>query len=420
VKIVISHVYSKHNSGDAAILSAQIAMLKRAFDDPQLRILSIEPSAPGTSFDGIPVGNALMYGAVSPGSGRAKKVVYALAMMAYTSLWARAYRVSHMKLPLPQAWREPMRAMLDADIQVCVGGGYLRSQDDLASTFILVLLLHQIWLAKALGKSVYLFAQSFGPYPRRMQGRITSIGLRYADLILVREAKSGQLLTGLGVAPDRVVQVPDSAFTFEPNPWPDASVLLGPGEPGQDLVGVTVRAWLSSAEQHAYESAVAEFIDRISGRPGVRVAVIAQVTASDQDDDDRVVGRRIAELLGPRSNVAFLNERLTHYEIKSVFDRLTYLVGTRFHSVIFALTSGVPALAIEYEHKTSGIMQDLGLEKWVLRIEEVTADNLTELFDELVAGRQSYLRDLRKVLPDYVAEANNAAALIKASYESSR
>ena len=45
---------------------------------------------------------------------------------------------------------------------------------------------------------------------------------------------------------------------------------------------------------------------------------------------------------------------------------LDYLVGTRFHSVIFALAARVPCIAIGYEHKTRGIMRDLSLDGWVL------------------------------------------------------
>lgn len=420
MKIVISHVYSSHNNGDAAILSAQISELQRTFGNPQLNILTVDTVEAGYAFDGIPVCNALMYGMVSPANGKLKKLFLAFAMTAYTAVWAGVMRLGHVALPLPRGWREPMRLLAEADMQVCVGGGYLRARNDFVSTIMLFLLFHQIWLAKALGKPVFLYAQSFGPYPRNMQRIIALHGLRYADLILVREAKSRALLADMGIADERVIQVPDSAFMFEPHISFDARPLLGMKRSDEQVVGITARSWLPGAKQHAYERAMAEFIDRISQQDGLRVAVIAQVTAAQQNDDDRVVGRRIQELLGPRSNVVFLDERFTHYEIKSIFANLSYLVGTRFHSVIFALTAGVPALAIEYEHKTSGIMQDLGLDKWVLPIEDVTADKLTVLFDGLVHEREAYIRKLDGVLPAYVARASETGHMIERAYERSQ
>jgi colanic acid/amylovoran biosynthesis protein len=309
--------------------------------------------------------------------------------------------------------------MSESDLQVCVGGGYLRAKKDTVSTLMLLLLFHQIWLARTLGKPVMLYAQSFGPYPKRIQYKLAAAGLRYATLILVREANSRDLLARMGLADGHVIQVPDSAFLFSPDlcfdPWP----LIGERQSGEQIVGVTARAWLPGAGQHAYERAMAEFIDRLSREPGVKVVVIPQVTATEQNDDDRVVGRRIRELIGGDSNVVFVEQQLTHYEIKAVFACLDYLVGTRFHSVIFALTAGVPALAIEYEHKTSGIMRDLGLEDWVLHIEDVTADRLAALFSGLMCSHDDYLEQLHQVLPGYLESARTSVDLIKEAYERS-
>ncbi len=420
MKIVISHVYSKHNNGDAAILSAQIAMLRRAFQHPQIHILSLEPIEDGYQFDGIQVVNAVMFGSVSPANGRIKKVILAVAMIIYTTVWAATFRVSHVALPLPRAWREPMRVLAGADVQVCVGGGYLRAKKGAVSTILLLLLFHQVWLAKVLGKPVYLYSQSFGPYPQKIQMRIAATSLRRADLILVREAKSLALLGDMGVDGDRVVPVADSAFAFQPDLTPGRlTEVIGTDRAGEQVVGLTARAWLPPEAQREYERSIAQFIDRLSQRDGFRVVVIAQVTATEQGDDDRLVGQRIQDMLGSRDNVVFLERQFSHYEIKSVYAALDYLIGTRFHSVIFALTSGVPTLAIEYEHKTSGIMQDLGLGQWVLPMEDVTADRLAELFDDLVRDHDAYLRILREVMPGYVARAGETAALLRRAYDAS-
>ena len=75
-----------------------------------------------------------------------------------------------------------------------------------------------------------------------------------------------------------------------------------------------------------------------------------------------------------------------HRQIKAAYNQLDFLIGTRFHSVIFSLTSGVPCIAIEYEHKSRGIMRELGLEHWVLAIGDVTEARLGRLFDKLVAS----------------------------------
>lgn len=419
MKIVISHVYSSHNNGDAAILSAQLDQLRQKFPQAQLRILTVDKIEAGYEFDGTPVSNALMFGAVSSANSRPKKLVLAVTMMVCTAVWAALFRSVHIRMPLPASWRAPLRIMSESDLQICVGGGYLRAKKDAVSTFMLLLLFHQIWLARALGKPVVLYAQSFGPYPKRIQYKLAAAGLRYATLILVREANSRDLLARMGLAGSRVIQVPDSAFLFSPDLYFDPGPLIGERQPGEQIVGITARAWLPGASQHAYERAMAGFIDHLSRQPGVKVVVIPQVTATEQNDDDRQVGRRMQDLVRSGDNVVFVERRLTHHEIKSVFACLDYLVGTRFHSVIFALTAGVPALAIEYEHKTSGIMRDLGLEDWVLPIEDVTTDRLAALFSGLRRRRDDYLEQLHNVLPGYLTSARASADLIKEAYERS-
>jgi colanic acid/amylovoran biosynthesis protein len=66
----------------------------------------------------------------------------------------------------------------------------------------------------------------------------------------------------------------------------------------------------------------------------------------------------------------------------------------------------VPALAIQYEHKTAGIMHDLGLDEWVLEMEHVNGPQLVERFEALMIHGDGYLETLRKRLPEYRQRAH--------------
>lgn len=412
MKILISHVYSSNNNGDAAILSAQIAELRRVFDDPEINISIIDQVPKGHTFDGANVSRALMFGAVTPGRNKLHKLLYAAVMVPGTLLWAATRRMIHVSLPLPGVWREPIQTLETSNIQVCVGGGYLRSKQDFTSTIILLLLAHQIWLARMLKKPVYLYAQSFGPYPTRLQRLIARNAIQSASFVLVREAKSERLLDELTIDKSKIVKVPDSAFLFSAKPNNAIRRMVRPDGSKDIVVGITVRNWLDEKQQLDYESAVAMLIRHITSKPNHTVVVIPQVTSSAQHDDDREAGARIARLIGDNRHAIFLEQRFSPSEILSIYASLDYLVGTRFHSVIFALLSRVPAVAIEYEHKTSGIMQDLGLERWVIPIESASAQSLIKLYDNIELRRNAYIQRLEQVLPEYIAKARSAADLI--------
>ncbi len=179
---------------------------------------------------------------------------------------------------------------------------------------------------------------------------------------------------------------------------------------GGQLVGVTARRWLAPAEQEGYERALAATIDMLQA-DGARVVLIPQVTTDYLGDDDRIVERRIAGYC--TSAPLRLDEQLDYRELKGLYTECSLLIGTRFHSVIFSLTSGVPCVAIEYEHKTRGIMADLGLEEWVLPIAEVTVARLWPLVARLRADPAAYRELLQQRIPGYVREAEQFRELLR-------
>jgi colanic acid/amylovoran biosynthesis protein len=182
---------------------------------------------------------------------------------------------------------------------------------------------------------------------------------------------------------------------------------------------VTARRWLDPDGQDGYERAVAAVIDRIQAQSGFRVILIPQVTSSYRGDDDRTVGRRIAEHC--RGEQPTLVEWVgDHRYIKATYSELDFMIGTRFHSVIFSLTSGVPCIAIEYEHKSRGIMRELELEHWVLAIADVTEERLGNLFDEMVRERDAYRNHLTNVMPQYVRRANDVTGMLAAAWKNSQ
>lgn len=146
------------------------------------------------------------------------------------------------------------------------------------------------------------------------------------------------------------------------------------------------------------------------------VVFIPQVTVDTYQDDDRYISQKVKNNMKYRDGAVLLSDKFTHHDIKSLYSGLDYIIGTRFHSVIFSLTSYVPAIAIEYEHKTGGIMKDLGLSDWVIKIEDVNSINLTKKFNDLVNFKKAYLDHLKSCLPAYIVDAKKTKLIIKNRY----
>jgi colanic acid/amylovoran biosynthesis protein len=310
---------------------------------------------------------------------------------------------------LPREVARDIEALSGADLVVSMGGGYLTARPGLDGYQTVFYALFPLLVAQKHGVPVVFAPQSFGPFPGAPQRWLVARAVRGAALALVREDVSLRILAECGAPAGRIQRGVDSGFAFAPQTTIDWRARLRVDRDTR-LVGVTARRWLAPAAQEGYERAVASTIDTLQAG-GTRVVLIPQVTTDYLGDDDRIVQRRIA---GYCAAAPLVIEEGTDYRgLKGVYGACDMLIGTRFHSVIFSLTSGTPCIAIEYEHKTRGIMRDLGLESWVVPIAEVTAARLDGLVRRLTDEEDAYRAVLRDRLPGYVAEAERLPELLR-------
>lgn len=408
--IIISHVYSSDNKGDAALTSVLIDDLKRKFPRGAITILKLESVEEDGKFEGVPEKPSFMYYVANKYHNPLLKLAYALYMMSATLLWAAWLRATGFHLYLPAHLRKVAQMYEQADLIVPVGGGYIRSRKGLVARFNIPLLLHPLLLGHLLGKPTVLYSQSMGPFQNKLEEVMVAYVLKRMTLILIREDTSVTLLADIGVH-ENVQRSIDSGFLLQSKEKIDVRKKYSiPAD--KLLVGVTVRSWLNGDAQKTYEKAVAKALDILCETSAAHIVFIPQVTAT-KGDDDRIVSKRVHSFMHHKKSATVINNTPDHHRIKSIYDSLDILLGTRFHSVIFSLTSHVPVLAIEYEHKTSGIMRDLKREDWVIKIEEATAQNLTDRLQKLVREQVEYRKHLRRYLPPYVHRASQTIDLLE-------
>ncbi len=408
--ILITHVYSSDNKGDAALTSVLIDDLNRAFPGANITILRLEPVPKGSYFEGIPERASFMSYALNRYRHPLVKLAYAIYMMVITLVAAFWLRRTGRHLRLPSHLREVADLYEQADLVVPVGGGYIRSRKGLFNRLNIPLLLHPLLFGSLLGKPTVLYSQSVGPFQNRLEELMVGYVLRRMTLVLLREDTSLALLASLGVT-HNVSRAIDSGFLLRSRDALDVRSCYNiPSD--KLLVGVTVRSWLKGSAQTNYEIAIAKSLDVIIASSNAHIIFITQVTAS-KGDDDRIVSQRVLHRMHNTQHATLMNDAPDHHRIKAIYDGLDILLGTRFHSVIFSLTSYVPVVAIEYEHKTSGIMRDLRLEGWVMRIEDVTEHDLTHRLLRLIHDQESYRNHLKEYLPPYVERARLTAEMLK-------
>ena len=100
MKILISHVYSNHNKGDAALLSVLIGDIKRVFANSEITVLTLDKIYENEKFEGVPVINSFMYFARDLGSSSFTRALSGLFVLSYTFIWALFYRLFGIELKI--------------------------------------------------------------------------------------------------------------------------------------------------------------------------------------------------------------------------------------------------------------------------------------------------------------------------------
>ena len=105
---------------------------------------------------------------------------------------------------------------------------------------------------------------------------------------------------------------------------------------------------------------------------------------NSHEDDRNAIRDLLEKIQDP--NIIWINENLSCDILKAVYSNFYFFVGTRFHSIIFSLTSLVPSIAIGYGgNKALGIMGDFNLDDYVVQIQDVQPDLLINMFDKAIS-----------------------------------
>lgn len=402
VKILIINAHSSRNKGDAGIILSMIDSMKRNIPNCQIRIKTRFPDVDKTAYN-APVSEAVHNIIVGDHTSKFEKLKLAWDM----------YKILKKNNGKP-AVADPDYEW--ADVVVSCGGGFL-----LTHGFSVMTVQHLVQLKIAFDyqKPVIIYSQSIGPLYNKVIAQWTKEILDKVDKIFVREKISEKLLQEMNVqAPIEVV--PDSAFSMDlvQSDFVDEVVDFIKKESNGPLVGITVRDWKfpevndSDFHRKKYIKSIQAAIQHLETKYGAKVLLMPQVLGPNAFNDDRNISREI--LNGMSNTKAQLIDIDFHpRELKYFYSKMDMFIGTRMHSNIFALSSGIPTVAINYEHKTRGIMELLDLKEYVIDISAITPEDLIAAADKCWNNRNRLRHHLEMRIPGVIFDAQLPAMYLK-------
>ncbi|MFO4007899.1 polysaccharide pyruvyl transferase family protein, partial [Enterobacter hormaechei] len=122
--------------------------------------------------------------------------------------------------------------------------------------------------------------------------------------------------------------------------------------------------------------AFADVVNRVLDS-GYQVLALSTCTGIDSyNKDDRMVALNLRNLVNDPSRYHVVMDELNDLEMGKLLSACDLTVGTRLHSAIISMNFGTPAIAINYEHKSAGIMQQLGMPEMAVDIRHLLDGSL--------------------------------------------
>jgi Uncharacterized conserved protein len=305
------------------------------------------------------------------------------------------------------------------DLVIVKGGGFLHSYGKIRDAYLMYYFLFDIKLAQRLNKKVVILPNSIGPLKNTIARSIVKKVLKKCVFVSTRENVS-QAFVSQKLKINNFVS-PDLGFyqKASDDDFKDELVSLGV-DFTRTRVALTLRPYRFDGTKNAselFEKYITEMTRLVSllTDNGIQVSLVKHTLGPSAHEDDTIALNEVYEKLENKSSVIIVgNENWDCQQLQKVYSYYDFLIGTRFHSVIYALNMKVPCIAIAYGgNKSYGIMKDIGVEQYVVPIENVSSEKIFELLEQLRASKEEYINKLEKYQAKLVNERKNLIYNIK-------
>lgn len=262
-----------------------------------------------------------------------------------------------------------------------------------------------------------LAAPSIGPFEdKKIKNIIRKKLLNTPECVCIREKISTEYLGNIGVTKNVITTI-DSAFYDNVDVEKNKETLAKYQSLGNYLskfpktVAITVTdfSWhVKYAKDEELrtriEKTMQSFIHKME-KEGVGVIMIPQLFGN-QDDKEYLDRFR-------SDNIFVLSDDMDTYFQQYLISKIYGVVGMRYHSNIFAAKMGTPFIAIAYEEKMSGFMEMENLNEYMIKLEDLSMDNLVSTWDKLEKNYEQYKEILIQSHSRWQKKAENTLSQIE-------
>lgn len=270
--------------------------------------------------------------------------------------------------------------------------------------------IYLLQLARLLHKPIAYYSRSIGPFPeetalnRKFKKRSIEL-LKYFSFLSLRDRKSKKIAEELGI---RYVSAIDTAFLEQPR----CEIPSELQEKLQEQYVVFVPNQLTW--HYAYRNASPEIINRFylnviqslrQEYPSCQIVMLPQLCSYPEGMGDYWYFKKLQQLEGG-SDIFVVPDTYGSDIQQTIISKAQCVVGARYHTIVFSINNEVPFVALNYEHKIAGLLEELGLSDHIADITQAFTSQ--ERMTRVAEGFATAVREVGHVRP-HRREANQLA-----------
>ena len=165
-----------------------------------------------------------------------------------------------------------------------------------------------------------------------------------------------------------------------------------------DFAIITIRQhdFVDNNGEKEYLDTLFRVADYLNEKYSLNVVFVAHVKGPNSFEDDRIIVRKMKDL-DSRKRFEYVLDQYTPQELFEFYSKSELMIGTRFHSCIFALANNIPTIAISYSGYKANIMKQFNLDRFMLRIDDIKMNNykrIQEMIDEIMKNRKQIISNI--------------------------
>ncbi len=278
------------------------------------------------------------------------------------------------------------------------------------------LLINTLWFLPAFvsGIPIIKLSQSLGPYEKRSVNFLGRYVLKRIHIVIARGNNSYGVTKRLLPGKKHIFNLPDVAMGLPiVSEEEHKNILESVHLKGKKYIAVSPSIVVDGlAGSQFYRDIMKKIVQQIYSMTKLPVLFVphtrnctSAVGVNNGGDDAVVCADIIASLKESEIPVEILLGEYNAKELKSAIAGAEFMIGSRYHSLIAAMSSGVPSIALGWGHKYYEMFELFGMEKYVFEYHEFNEDIILKKVKELTENYVQLRKQIENRLPDIKRES---------------